>query len=173
MKQEERFEIEQKTLERTDAWIGSSDTKIQITLAFIVALPAFLVAKAPELRLIIIENGDLISFLIIFSIFVHFFFLSLSLYHSFRTLVPDIKSRKTKSLLFFGSIASIPLENYSKKMLGAELNVLENDLVEQIHSVSVIANNKFKNVTKTLQYFFIAMTAWLFIFAVWLFGRLF
>ena len=63
----------------------------------------------------------------------------------FIALWGRIRSKtKTKSILFFGSIAQLSINNYKSKILNKKERNLIKEILEQAYINSVICNKKFK-----------------------------
>lgn len=172
MKPEKRLELEQKSLERVVYWIGNSDTKIQIVLAFVAALPALLISQYSDIKFLITTSILFVAWFIVFLMLFHFYFLSTCLLFAFRTIAPDVKPRNQGSLFFFGTIALMSVVKYKQKMLSITPEEAENQINEQTHTVFTIASAKFSNLQESLKRLILALGAWLVIFLVLIIGKL-
>ena len=131
----------ERILNRVHEWIRSADQKISIFLAFegiLVILVAPSVVKCLQFTvhachplyflLLCIGTG-----LILYSLYKMIF----------EALMPRVShTLTTRSVLFFGDIASFKLADYHKLLEEIDDNEMNADFVSQIHASSIIASLK-------------------------------
>lgn len=142
---DERHDLE-NILNRVHEWIRSADQKISIFLAFEGIVVTLL---APSLfdwvQLALLECRPFSLLLLCTGIGFIFY----SLYKMiFQALMPRVAHNLlTRSILFFGDIASYELHEYQERLKQINDDDLKADFVSQIHTSSVIAtlkHGKFK-----------------------------
>ena len=134
-----------KTLEIINSWINAMDTKASFLLAYIAVIMGFVFTSGiPHVFEVI--NASNISFLLIIKlscVVLLYFSLLTSIILYFETLQARIKNEKNRhSLLFFGEIASISLNDFKAKILNRTEEELIKDILEQIHTNSLICKRK-------------------------------
>jgi len=135
-----------KTISRIDTYITSVNTKA----VFIVTFNTFILGA-------IIVNFDRIvgitklppyPLLIILLLFVIAFSSALSIIYVFNAVAPFLKSGNVEgeysSLLFFGSISKMPLEEYEKNVSKSDEASIFLDMIRQNHVLAVAASEKFR-----------------------------
>ena len=133
-----------KSLETIFGWIGNMDTKASFLLAYLAVLIGFVVSNGkPNLPLPSPVGVWYVVKLICVIALYCTLLISVALF--FSTLTARIKSKKdVKSLLFFGTIAGIPMNEYKSKVLYRDKDKQLEDIVEQIHINSEICTKKSK-----------------------------
>lgn len=148
-----------RTLELTNSWIGNVDTKTSFGLAFIVALLALIfynagsapsaiqdftmALKLGDVTVCIILRVILIALLYIFS------FASIAMF-CFAIMGRTKNVSDKKSIIFFGNIANMPLNDFKAKTCNMNDKEITRDLLEQIHINSKICSVKFFYYSKGL-----------------------
>ena len=142
-----------RTLELTNSWVGNADTKTSLGLAFIVALLAIIFYNAGAQpiafqNLTIALKEQTVSCCVIFNtLLVVLLYLTClsSIVMFFLAIRGRIKSNTTKkSMFFFGTIASLPLNDFKSKTMDMNDIALTKDILEQVHINSRICTTKFK-----------------------------
>jgi hypothetical protein len=119
----------------------------KINLLFVIA--------GINLSVVIGSTKDLLSESWVFQVF-YYAFLAVTfpfIYYSIKTIAaqtfskPDVKSKK---LYFFGEIASMPTSEYIKLFRSSNRKEHYDELLLQIHNLSNITLQKFKNYGKAL-----------------------
>ena len=114
-----------KNLDIINQWINNSDNKAAIILGLVG---------------------------ILLSICVCIF----GLYTLIKVLIPTLKMKtyRTKSYMFFGSIASyFSFNEYKEGLLKSTEEDILDDLLNQVYQNSIICNEKFVNFSKGIKYF--------------------
>lgn len=148
MSEKEQREYLMIRLQRTDAWINSSDTKTSIILATVGVLLAILLN---DRTFTVIEN--IFSYSIIFRliniilIYIGVMYIFKGIMFLLKSLTPNLdKESESSSLHYFGDISEITFKrfssNYKKQGLDEEIM----DLLNQIHVNSIICKSKHDNL---------------------------
>jgi hypothetical protein len=125
-----------KTLELTNSWIGNVDTKSSLGLAFIVALLAIIFYNAGTMPVAFqnlstaIKAQSVSCCTIIGMLLVSALYLSclISIIMFFLAIRGRIKTNATKkSMFFFGTIATFPLNDFKSKTDKVENNLQSNE----------------------------------------------
>lgn len=142
-----------KALELTNSWINNVDTKASFGLAFIVALLAIVfynagtMPRAFEMLFKTKEEANTLCCVIFSAILVSCLYLTcLSAIISFFFAIRGrIKNQNIKnSMFFFGSIATMSLNEFKARTMGMNDKDLIKDILEQVHTNSCICKIKFK-----------------------------
>ena len=142
-----------QSLELTNSWIGNVDTKASFGLAFIIALLAIIFYNAGAMPIafqnisVELKEQNLSWCTIVSAILVAVLYISclLSIMLFFLAIRGRIKTdSKKKSMLFFGTIAALPLNDFKSKTIAMSDKELTKDILEQVHINSRICTVKFK-----------------------------
>lgn len=148
-----------KTLELTNYWIGNVDTKASLGLAFIVALLAIIFYNAGTMPVAFenlstaIEEETVSCSTIIGAFLVAVLYLTClaSIIMFFLAIRGRIQTNGTKkSMFFFGTIATLPLNDFKAKTIDMKDKELTKDILEQVHINSRICSAKFNFYNKGL-----------------------
>lgn len=156
-----RIELAENNLQRINGWISNSDSKIGIILAFQAGVIVLLTTKGAEIKSIIQKDSiGLLDWILYLSIVLFIWFIANSVFRSFKGLYPDIKIRN-QSLFFFASITSKKVEDFKKEFASMnEKDILE-EINDQVHINSTIANAKMGNIRASIINFYIGAIFWL------------
>lgn len=146
-RRETHFEKEDayKSLDIVNNWISSMDSKTSVLLAYIGVLIGFVVSKGtPSILSEICETNP--SFSAVFKL-VNVVLLYTSIATSVMLLFLALKARvkdfnDKHSLLFFGEISKLKLNEYKSKILNRTEEDLIKDILEQVHTNSMICTKK-------------------------------
>ena len=138
-----------KTLELVNGWINNLDTKASFLLAYIAVImgfasgcPKIFFAEVPDP----ITTGFVAKMILTIGLFL---ILVLSVVFLLMTLTARIKNKSGKhSMMFFGEIAKLSLNDYKAKVLNRSEDELIKDVLEQIHTNSIICTKKSGNYNK-------------------------
>lgn len=148
-----------RTLEQTNMWIGNVDMKASLGLAFSVALLAIVFYNAGTMPiafqnlLTALKEQKCCCCTIIEALLVVIFFMLYlaSVIMFFLTIRGRIKTDVAKkSIFFFGTIATLPLNDFKSKAINANDKELTKDILEQVHINSRICVSKFNFYNKGL-----------------------
>lgn len=150
------IETQEKNLDRAQNWIQNADQKISIFLALTGTISTF---SLPYLFKVFPKDG----FLGILFFIATLIFLTMSFCKSIKAIKPNIsKSKKQKSMIYFGDIASITLEQYKNRIKDFSKEDYRDDLTNQIYICSKIANNKHSLFSDSVVYFILSLTSVIF-----------
>ena len=74
---------------------------------------------------------------LIFSLFVYF---------------PQLDISNMKSFLYFGDVSNMPEDEFIDSLKGKSKKQIYKEIASQIHATSIIANDKFKNTKKAINF---------------------
>lgn len=142
----------QSELSRVSDWIKFADAKAGFIVAFYSAILGILwTQKGNVVSRILDGTGfwawiyNAIAITILILILAGFYFL-------YTTICPQLKNGNTdRSLFYFGSVAKMKIEDYLKNVEKMNKDEVCRQVVEQIHTNSVIANAKMDSVKKSTQ----------------------
>lgn len=155
-----RIRTETESLDRINGWINNADTRVGGLLAFDLASLAFLGTQAGQIREAVEQAGvSAEAGLALTPLGLYGASLIVALYLSFRVLHPDIQPRE-QSLLFFGSIAKMRLADFKAKVKARTPKEMEDDLLEQVHTNSTIAQAKFASLRAAVLWSLCALVWW-------------
>lgn len=143
---EERFRSHYESLSRAIALAAAADYKAAPILAVQVALAGTLAARSDKLTSILTSqplDAEGTAFMIL--IVAYALFLIVDIMATGWVYVPRTP-RTGKSLIYFEDIGPMSIEDFSEQAGRMEPNLIETQLLEQIHSVSKIASQKMRRV---------------------------
>ena len=151
-----KLQFLQAELNRVSDWIRFADQKSAFLSVYYSAIFVFIISYKEKIQcsISIFENWSLyfyiyllISIAILF--FVGFFFL-------FCSVFPRLKNHFTnKSLFYFGCISKTKMVDYLKQIEELTEEESKKQILEQIYSNSIIADQKMKNVQNSTRILFI------------------
>lgn len=142
----------EKSLQRQLEWIKTADSKVAPLYTINVAMLGLLATLIK-----VTTEWNCIKYSLIFSTII---FLSISLIFLTRTLFPRL-SGPHGSLIFFGEIAKLDIEEFSEKISDQTDDEYSNDLINQVHRNSQIATEKYQAVKHAFISTLIATPSWL------------
>jgi len=165
-----KSELEENLI-RVQDWIKSADEKISIWLAFqgvfITLMAPYLFAQTFFVRLL---TFCLPQILILVSGLV---FIGYGIFNAVSALVPRLKnSTGKKSLIYFGDISSLNLEEFKKELKLYSQSDYEEDLKKQIYISSKISSKKHKLFRDSIISFFIGILILALLFLMMILGRI-
>lgn len=162
-----------QTLELINSWINNIDAKISFALAYVSVLAGFVFANGSPavfkeiVDLEVMAKGIVIKAAIVILLYITsflsivFMFLALKARiekRSFwkRIFAKNIRESNSKSVMFFGAIASNSLNDFKSKTMNMDNKEIIKDLLEQVHTNSKICMKKMKYYNSGLFWLFIA-----------------
>jgi hypothetical protein len=140
----------QSELTRVSGWIQFADSKAGFVAAFYSAVLGFLISKREEIftHMFFHHCFHVTYASLIFALFI---LLGVGVYFLFTTVSPRLKNTNTESSLFyFGSVGSMKPEDYLKAIDSLSEEDAHKQIVEQIHTNSVIASAKMDSIKKSI-----------------------
>lgn len=141
MKTKSKIKIAELNLQRMLDWIARHDNKTSFVTGLNIALIGVLTTSGAN-----IDYWSLcISGLFILTLL---FWLS-SLFFNYKSQYPQTKSQN-KSLIYFGTIANLKVEDFKKQAMAVNNQDYLDDLLYQIHINAEILKKKFKSLRMSL-----------------------
>lgn len=134
-----------KTLELTNGWIGSMDTKASFLLAYLAVVMGFVVSNGlPSVFKLPVPKPLTTHYIAaVICVIALYLFLVFAVISLLETLIARTKNNSDrKSMLFFGEIATLSLNDFKAKILNRTEDELIKDLLEQVHTNSKICVKK-------------------------------
>lgn len=161
----------EENLTRVQDWIKSADEKISIWLAFqgvfVTLLTPYLFTSTFFVRLFAFCSSQILIFV---SVIV---FIGYSIFNAVSALIPRLKNNTgKKSLIYFGDIASLDLEEFKKELKSYSESDYEEDLKKQIYISSKISSKKHKLFKDSIISFFIGVFIMALLFLFMVLGRI-
>lgn len=136
------------TLDLINSWINNVDAKTSFALAFVAALIGFIfVNGSPAVLSEILRADKVTTCIVVKAIWVIALYAAsfLSIMFMFLAIKARTKNKSgKKSVMFFGTIASIDLNDFKSKTMNMDKKELTKDLLEQVHTNSEICTKKMK-----------------------------
>lgn len=136
-----------KSLDITNSWIASLDNKASIMLAYLAVMIGFVVSHGFPVLLSRSECCEFDFSNVIKIIILVALYITLSVSVVLQFLALKARTKKTNSnhsLLFFGEISEMSLNDYKSRILNRTEEGLIKDILEQIHTNSIICSRKCK-----------------------------
>lgn len=148
-------------LNRVDSMLSFAETKISFMLAYLGLLLAVLGNQATEVKYLLQKTGQgvIVSTLTLLMLIVVVIFFVL--YYIGKVLLPRLKFSKRNSMIYFSDISKLSENKYLTDMAGLKENEIEDDLLSQIHAISSVTSDKFKNIRKATIFLGILTVLWL------------
>jgi hypothetical protein len=145
-------------------WTNNCDTKASIVLAFMGILVSITFTSDYILSGVEIEIKNIIDYwqngigsfnLLSFCMFLALIGFVLTMTRCCLFAISSLKANVTcpnNSIIFFGKIAELTLDNYIEKVNDITNEGYEQDKLSQIHICATICNNKFMSYNKSIKY---------------------
>lgn len=150
----EKFNLQflQAELNRVSEWIQFSDKKTAFLSAFYSAIFGLVFSQRESIlqHFAIYQKWTTCFYVFIFlgfsiALVVGIFFL-------FESIFPRLKNSFTdKSLFYFGHVANMKFIDYSEEIKKLTEDEAKKQIIEQIYTNSIIADQKMKNVQKSIK----------------------
>ncbi len=140
-----------KSLELVNGWINNLDAKASFLLAYIAVVMGFAIScGCPEIFRAEVPDPITTGYIVKMALTIGLFLsLILSVVFLLGTLTARTKNNSGKySMMFFGEIAKLSLNDYKAKVLNRTEDELIKDVLEQIHTNSIICTKKTGNYNK-------------------------
>lgn len=138
----------QTELSRVSEWVQFADKKAGFLAIFYSAILGFLLVQKQDVFVHIFfhQNDEMYAllFLTLLSLIV------VGMYFLFSAVAPRLDNGNTdKSLFYFGTVARMKIADYLQEAQKLTEDDARRQLLEQIHTNSVIANAKMDNIKKS------------------------
>lgn len=161
------------TLELINSWINNVDAKTSFALAYVAVLVGFVfVNGSPAVLQEIVKMESVTRCMVIKAVIVVLLYVTsfLSIVFMFlalkarteklgwwkRIFTKNVNVSNSRSVMFFGTIASISLNDFKSKTMNMDNKEITKDLLEQVHTNSKICTKKMKFYNVGLFWLFIA-----------------
>jgi len=152
----ENFSLQflQSELDRVSDWIKFTDKKTAFLATYYSLIFGFVISQK-DLILSNIENYEkwIFAFYVVILMGVILSFL-IGIFFLFKSIFPRLKNSFTdKSLFYFGHVAIMKFVDYSKEIEKLTVDEAKKQIIEQIYTNSMIADQKMKNVHNSIKSF--------------------
>ena len=143
---EERLKSHYESLSRAIGFTRSADTKAAPVLALQVVLVGTLAARFERLTPILVkESWDVEAVVLASLIGLYVLFLVADIAFAARVYLP-MNPKTGRSLIYFEDIGAMPFESFKEQARQMDPATIEGQLLEQIHTVSLVASAKMHRV---------------------------
>lgn len=152
----ENFNLQflQAELSRVSDWIKFSDQKAAfLSACYSIIFGLAISQKESIIQHLIIYQKWIICFYVLafFGVIVSFF---VGVFFLFKSIFPRLKNAFTdKSLFYFGHVSDMKLVDYLEEVNKLTKDEAKKQIAEQIYTNSVIADQKMKNIQKSIKSF--------------------
>ncbi len=158
MQTKQRIDLLEKNFATILAWILGLDQKVNILLALQGIILALLIPGYLTTIVARFKTPHAITFINAGIVIIAAFLLGYSIVKSISAIYPRLGKKKTNtSHLYFGAIATYKLSDYKHDMKSLTEDKYTDELLEQIHINSIIADKKHREFRDALRYFVIGM----------------
>ncbi|MBW7954671.1 hypothetical protein H3C61_02560 [Candidatus Gracilibacteria bacterium] len=142
----------QNELIRISEWLRFIEQKLILLSAYYGLGISYIAQNIQDIKRIFQENSCIKIFIFLYFIFT----LILGIYFLFRVIFPNFKNNSNnKSFFFFRHISNMKILDYVKDFQILTIKEKENQILEQIHINSTIANEKMNNIAYAFKILFI------------------
>ena len=146
----------QADLNRVSEWVRFADQKSAFLSAYYSAILFFLISQKEKIGNTIISFEGCKLYIFTTLLFVVVITLLFGIFFLIKSIFPRLKNHFTDtSLFYFGSIASTKFLDYSKQMEKLTEEESKKQIIEQIYTNSVIADQKMNNIKSATKALFI------------------
>lgn len=150
--EERRIEILEANLVRASEWLRASESRISLTLPLATVMLGVTATLLPNFSSL--DGWNAILILISTAL------LTLSILFSGLVFFPRVKGPQ-KSLIFFANISELDLSVFKESMKQLSNVEYEEDLTEQVHTISRIATKKYGFAKISIQAIFLGVVPWI------------
>ena len=144
---DERLRSHYESLSRVIGFTASADHKAAPVLALQVALVGTLAARFDKLTLILSrQSTDAEALVLLVLLALYGVFLVVSIVVAASVYIPRNTRTGNRSLIYFEDIGAMSCEDFVERAGQMETDVIEGQLLEQVHIVSRIASAKMHRV---------------------------
>lgn len=142
---EDKIKTQLEIMKRIDSHIASTNAKCAIAMSYCAAVLGWLAVNSSKMISEIDEPNvrALAGIFLVIGITFTVVCLVLSLKITYPVTYSSQNEHRGESMVFFGDIASQSRHTYSAQFLALDSEGITNDLSEQIHTLSGIADKKF------------------------------
>lgn len=152
------IEFLQNELIRISDWLKFTEQKFTFLSAYYGLWIAYISQNTKDIKKIFIES----NYVNIFIFFLFIMTLILWIYFLFKVIFPNLKNISTnKSFFFFWHISSMKILDFIDEFKNLDTNEKEKQLLEQIHTNSVITYEKMNNIVYSFKVLFLNLILFL------------
>jgi len=158
----ENFNLQflQSELNRVSEWIQFSDKKTAFLSAFYSAVFGLVISQKELISQHFIVYQEWTSCLYIFILLSFIVSFVTGIFFLFKSIFPRLNNSFTdKSLFYFGHVANMKFVDYLEEIKKLTDNEAKRQIIEQIYTNSIIADQKMKNVQKSIKIFFVVIVS--------------
>ena len=143
---EERLRSHYESLTRAIRFVRAADAKAAPVLGLQVALVGTLAARSDRLQAILVKEPSDIESIALIAVILLYGLLLVAVVALAALVYVPINPRTGESFIYFEDIASMDYELFESRAKGMSEDVIESQLLDQIHKVSKIASVKMRRV---------------------------
>lgn len=148
----------QAELIRVSEWIKFADKKSGFLTAYYSVILGLLISQKEQLVAEFVNYQKYSTCFFVIILICTFISFLVGLFFLLKSVLPRLKNSLTnKSLFYFGSIANMKFDDYSKEIENLAEDEIKKQIVEQIYTNSTIADQKMKNVKKSTIWLVVAI----------------
>ena len=142
-------------LNRATEYIKFSDQKSGFISVYYSAILGFLISCKASVLLYISSHHGIVLFCYILVLSANVILFLSGIFWLFRSIFPRLTNLTTdKSVFYFGHVANLKFIDYLKDLKKLSVHDIKEQIIEQIHTNSAIANWKMKNIQKSIKFLF-------------------
>lgn len=152
----ENFKLQflQSELNRVSEWIQFSDKKTAFLSAFYSVIFGLVFSQKELIVQHFIIYPKWITHFYLFILLGFIVSFIVGIFFLFKSIFPRLKNSFTdKSLFYFGHVANMKFVDYSEEIKKLTEDEAKKQIIEQIYTNSIIADQKMKNVQKSIKSF--------------------
>jgi len=149
----------QSELKHISEWIKFADKKTAFLTAYYSLIFGLVVSQKDTILNHLANYQKWVTVFYIFILFGVIVSFLVGISFLFKSIFPRLKNSFTdKSLFYFGNVASMKFVDYSKEIEKLTDDEIKKQIIEQIYTNSVIADQKMKNVQKSIKSLIVLIT---------------
>jgi len=144
----------QSELNRVSEWIKFADKKTAFLSAYYSVIFGLVISQKDSILNHFANYQKCMDAFYIFILLGVIISFTVGIFFLFKAVFPRLKNSFTnKSLFYFGHVASMKFADYSEKIEKLTGEEAKKQVIEQIYTNSIIADQKMKNVQKSIKSF--------------------
>ncbi|MCK5460070.1 hypothetical protein KAI52_03070 [Candidatus Parcubacteria bacterium] len=150
----ENFNLQflQSELNRVSEWIKFADKKTAFLTAYYSVIFGLVISQKDSILNNFINYQKWMLGFYIFILVGAIVFFVIGIFFLFKSIFPRLKNSFTdKSLFYFGHVTNMKFVDYSEEIKKLTEDGAKKQIIEQIYTNSIIADQKMKNVQKSIK----------------------
>jgi hypothetical protein len=144
----------QSELNRVSEWIKFSDKKTAFLAAYYSVIFGIVISQKEQILQNIVNYQKWMFIFYFFILIGVIIFFLVGIFFLFKSVFPRLKNSFTdKSLFYFGYVASMKFVDYLREIEKMTKDEVKKQVIEQVYTNSIIADQKMKNVQKSIRSF--------------------